>query len=89
MRGNRHATAAAIALLAVPGPSFSADNTVQNPPALSAQPNESGSAVDTFTMVLDDRNVQPIVGKDVRSSTGETMGRIDVIASGPGVRWPR
>jgi hypothetical protein len=53
-------------LLAVPGPSFPADNTVQNPPTLSAQPNESGRAVDTFTMVLDDR-VQPILGKEVRS----------------------
>jgi hypothetical protein len=71
-------------LLAVPGPSFSADNTVENPPTLSAQPNESGGAVDTFTMVLDDR-VQPILGKEVRSSTGETMGRIvDVIVDRSG-----
>ncbi len=86
MRGHRDvAAAAAIALLAVPGPSFSADNTVQNPPTLSAQPNESGSAVDTFTMVLDDRNVQPILGKEVRSSAGETMGRIvDVIVDRSG-----
>jgi hypothetical protein len=42
-------------------------------------------ATDTYTMVLDDHRVQPILGREVRGSSGEAMGRIvDVIVDGRG-----
>jgi hypothetical protein len=42
-------------------------------------------AADTYTMVLDDHRVQPILGREVRGSSGEDMGRIvDVIVDGRG-----
>ncbi len=79
MRGYLHlAAAAAIALVAAPGPSYSADESAAAPavPPAEQATVSSEPATDTFTMVLDDRNVQPILGKEVRSSTGEAMGRI-------------
>ncbi|MGA2125249.1 MAG: PRC-barrel domain-containing protein [Xanthobacteraceae bacterium] len=66
------AAAGAFALVASAGLSAFAEDA----------PNPAGAAPDrdTFTMVLDDRRVQPILGKEVRGSNGENMGRIvDVI----------
>jgi hypothetical protein len=41
-------------------------------------PNTAGAAADreTFTMVIDDHRVQPVLGKEVRGGNGEHMGRI-------------
>jgi hypothetical protein len=50
-----------------------------------AAPSLDGGGPDTITTLLDDHNVQPILGKDVRSSSGEGMGRIvDVIVDRSG-----
>jgi len=63
------------ALVALFGLSASAEEALN---AESAAPN------DIFTMVLDDR-VQPILGKQVRSTNGEQMGQIvNVIIDGSG-----
>jgi PRC-barrel domain protein len=51
------------------------------------KPNSRGNAAATGTpaAVLDDRDVESILGKGIRSSTGENMGRIvDVIVSRSG-----
>jgi len=62
--------------------------------ALCASPASAGEAADTadaspdgdtFTMMLDHRRVQPILGKEVRAGNGERMGRIvNVIVDGAG-----
>jgi hypothetical protein len=71
------AAAAAIAIVGLPGTTPLADD--QRP----ATPSES--SVETWTAVLDNHEVQPILGKDVRSPTGENMGRIvDVIVDQTG-----
>jgi hypothetical protein len=79
MRGCLHTAAAAgFALVAFAGLSAAAED-VPNDPA-GAAPDR-----DTFTMVLDDRRVQPILGKEVRGSNAESMGRIvDVIVDRSG-----
>jgi sporulation protein YlmC with PRC-barrel domain len=78
MRGCLHmAAAGGLALVALFGPSASAEDA----------PNAAGAAPDrdTFTMVLDDRRVRPILGKEVVGSDGEKMGRIvDVIVDKSG-----
>ena len=71
------AAAGAFALVASAGLSAFAEDA----------PNPAGAAPDrdTFTMVLDDRRVQPILGKEVRAGNGERMGRIvNVIVDGSG-----
>jgi len=66
MRGCLHAAAAVgFGLIALFGPSASAEE------ASTATPDN-----DTYTTVLDDRRVQPILGKEVRSTNGENMGHI-------------
>jgi len=63
-------------LVALFGLSASAEEALN---AESAAPN------DIFTMVLDDDRVQPILGKQVRSTNGEQMGQIvNVIIDGSG-----
>jgi hypothetical protein len=80
VRGYFHvAAAAAIALAAASGPSLSADEPRTKPATTADQQATAGSEGATTT-VLDDHNVQPILGKDVRSISGDGMGRIvDVI----------
>jgi hypothetical protein len=70
------AAAAGLGLIVACGLSAFADDV--------ARPAADGSA-DTYTMVLEDRRVQPILGREVRGSSGEDMGRIvDVIVDGRG-----
>ena len=75
------AAAAAITLAAASGPSLS--DELRAKPAATADhqaPAASEGANTPTTTVLDDHNVQPILGKDVRSISGDGMGRIvDVI----------
>jgi sporulation protein YlmC with PRC-barrel domain len=58
------------------------------PPASAGEAPDTAAAspdADTFTMMLDHRRVQPILGKEVRASNGEQMGRIvNVIVDGSG-----
>jgi len=69
MRGCLNTAAAAgFGLVALFGLSASAEDA---PNAATAAPDH-----DIFTMVLDDRHVQPILGKEVRGTNGENMGRI-------------
>jgi hypothetical protein len=69
--------AGGFALVALFGLSASAEE------ALSAEGAAPGR--DIFTMVLDDHRVQPILGKEVRSTNGEQMGQIvNVIIDGSG-----
>jgi hypothetical protein len=77
------AAAAAIALVALPGPApFAGD---QGQPGERSVATPSDAAGDTWTAVLDNQKVQPILGKEVRSPTGENMGRIvDVIVDRTG-----
>jgi hypothetical protein len=78
----RMAAAGAIALAAMSGVALCADKP-KPPAAEQADPVESPR--DTWTMVLDDHHVQPVLGKDVRSPSGEDMGRIvDIIVDGSG-----
>jgi len=68
--------ALAVVLAAAPGPASRADDTRSDQSAVGAE----GTPNDTWTAVLDNREVQPILGKEVRSPAGENMGRIiDVI----------
>jgi hypothetical protein len=58
------------------------------PPAAAGEAADTADASpdgDTFTMMLDHRRVQPILGKEVRAGNGERMGRIvNVIVDGSG-----
>ena len=68
--------ALALALAVAPGSAPRADDARPDQSAVSSE----GTPNDTWTAVLDNRKVQPILGKEVRSPTGENMGRIvDVI----------
>jgi hypothetical protein len=76
------AAAAMIALVALPGSALFADDQRQPGEQSVALPEGSG---DTWTAVLDNQKIQPILGKEVRSPTGENMGRIvDVIVDRTG-----
>ena len=76
------AAAAVIALVALPGPAPFADDQRRPGEQSVALPEGPG---DTWTAVLDNQKVQPILGKEVRSPTGENMGRIvDVIVDRTG-----
>jgi hypothetical protein len=75
------AAAVALALAVAPGAAPAADEGVrpEQPAAVESKP------ADTWTAVLDNHSVQPILGKEILSPTGENMGRIvDVIVDGMG-----
>jgi hypothetical protein len=76
--------AAAMVLALAGGGSYSFADDATRPEQLTTAPAE-GTPADTWTAVLDNHTVQPILGKEVRSPTGENMGRIvDVIVDGSG-----
>jgi sporulation protein YlmC with PRC-barrel domain len=82
-------TAAAIAASfgTLSPPAFCADSTTQGGPAPSSGAPEAAenSAEDTWKVVLPHQNVQGILGKEVRSSAGENMGRVvDVLVDQTG-----
>jgi hypothetical protein len=75
------AAAVALALAVAPGAAPRAEEGArpEQPAAVDSTPG------DTWTAVLDTHSVQPILGKEVRSPTGENMGRIvDVIVDRTG-----
>ena len=78
MRGCLHTAAVAgFGFIALFGLSASAEDAL----------NTAGAAPEreTFTMVIDDHRVQPVLGKEVRGGNGEHMGRIvNVIVDGSG-----
>ncbi len=86
MRSYLHVAAAAAILAAASGPSLSADQPGAKPATPAVHQATTGSeGADTSTTVLDDHNVQPILGKAVRSTSGDGMGRIiDVIVDRSG-----
>jgi hypothetical protein len=74
--------ALALALATAPASTPRADDTR---PDQSAVSGTEGAPYDTWTAVLDNHKVQPILGKEIRSPTGENMGRIvDVIVDQKG-----
>ena len=74
--------ALAFALVAAPGSALRAGDTALDQSAVSGT---EGAPNETWTAVLDNHTVQPILGKEVRSPTGENMGRIvDVIVDRSG-----
>src|SRR5437660_448895 len=82
-------TAAAVAasFAALSLPAFCADSETEGRPTpSSAAPEASGNtAEDTWKVVLPRQNVQGVLGKEVRSSAGENMGRVvDVLVDQAG-----
>jgi len=71
-------TAAVLAasLSALSGPALYADGTGEGPTAASAATNPEGGPEDTWKIVLPYQDVQGVLGKEVRSSAGEDMGRV-------------
>lgn len=81
----RLAAVIAMMLVAAPGPSTLAEEP-QAPSAQASVPPDPGAATTTPSeTVLDNQEAQGILGKEVRSSAGENMGRIvDVIVDRDG-----
>jgi hypothetical protein len=77
--------AGALALVALPGALTRAQESTPTLHPSDTGPGEGAGTGYTWTAVLDKGSVQPILGKDVRSPTGENMGRIvDVIVDRSG-----
>ena len=71
---------------AISAPALSADEKTEGQPARSSgPPNSESGADDTWKTVLPYQDVQAVLGKEVRSSAGEDMGRVvDVLVDQAG-----
>lgn len=71
---------------AISAPALSGDEKTEGPPARSSgPPNSESGADDTWKTVLPYQDVQAVLGKEVRSSADEDMGRVvDVLVDQAG-----